>query len=571
VCKSGYKGENCDVSLLGELSGEQDGEFAADLSLIFANMKFIGEEFDDEKFASSSATNGESQVSHTEIPLTTNFVFAEKSLNHSATENSTLKPFNTLSTTEEVFTFHPLFTTTSKSNESELNVVTTTEQNLLFISTESTLSHVTTTEFYSQNPNNVLVTSTEKIISTLANSMERQTDKASSSSDVSTIRSTTHEVFTFHPLITTSLKSNETQVNLPLTTEFSSVTYHDTFTEVSSFPISNSSEISSYTNQFSDSMSSGSSSTTIGSVSVTQEFTASPQLTEIFEDSTTVASTDKFSKSTQNSWLTSTATNEEVSAFYTKAANEMSTELYHATDGVIHNSSLSTEKPEIETAVVPSVDDELSDDKVTTENSLNSNEVEDSTELNFKSSTTEKSNHEKENSNEDDESNALVSDNEPTELASPSMNSHFLTSTEPSKDENKMFDDKNFESSATEESEARSDEKFSETDNELLHDRNESNVVDGTRKPRMRNFFYYYFITAIRANESRAREMNKTLEAEAQREHFMGLPGDRSCVEHQFSSVCFYVFVVANREAISRLFTRTNFYGHRKKKLQNYF
>lgn len=62
-------------------------------------------------------------------------------------------------------------------------------------------------------------------------------------------------------------------------------------------------------------------------------------------------------------------------------------------------------------------------------------------------------------------------------------------------------------------------------ENKFLQDRNESKIVK--RKQRLRHFFYYYFITAIKANESRAKDMNQTNEQETN-EHFMGLPGDQS-------------------------------------------
>lgn len=95
--------------------------------------------------------------------------------------------------------------------------------------------------------------------------------------------------------------------------------------------------------------------------------------------------------------------------------------------------------------------------------------------------------------------------------------------------------------SSAEESKSSSESsqnELSTNDYELLHDRNESIVSNATRKPRLRNFFHYYFITAIKANESRARELNRTLEEEeAKQQSFLG-PGDQeSCVEHQNSSV----------------------------------
>lgn len=60
-----------------------------------------------------------------------------------------------------------------------------------------------------------------------------------------------------------------------------------------------------------------------------------------------------------------------------------------------------------------------------------------------------------------------------------------------------------------------------------FNDRNESKVANDSRKPRLRNFFYYYFLTAIRVNESRERELNRTFE-EAGHDRLWGLPGDRS-------------------------------------------
>lgn len=60
-----------------------------------------------------------------------------------------------------------------------------------------------------------------------------------------------------------------------------------------------------------------------------------------------------------------------------------------------------------------------------------------------------------------------------------------------------------------------------------FNDRNESKVVNDSRKPRLRNFFYYYFLTAIRVNDSRERELNRTYE-EAEHDRILGLPGDPS-------------------------------------------
>lgn len=68
-----------------------------------------------------------------------------------------------------------------------------------------------------------------------------------------------------------------------------------------------------------------------------------------------------------------------------------------------------------------------------------------------------------------------------------------------------------------------------------FNDRNESKVANDSRKPRLRNFFYYYFLTAIRVNESRERELNRTFE-EAGHDRLWGLPGDPISVAHHFFS-----------------------------------
>lgn len=70
---------------------------------------------------------------------------------------------------------------------------------------------------------------------------------------------------------------------------------------------------------------------------------------------------------------------------------------------------------------------------------------------------------------------------------------------------------------------------------EFFNDRNETRLVNVSRKHRMRNFFYYYFITAAKSNST---DVNRTIiigekdeiedENEKNQEKFLGLPGDRS-------------------------------------------
>lgn len=87
-------------------------------------------------------------------------------------------------------------------------------------------------------------------------------------------------------------------------------------------------------------------------------------------------------------------------------------------------------------------------------------------------------------------------------------------------------------------------DSYTQTDSSRLDDRNESEDSNETSTTQMKAFLFHSIISVLKANESLEREFNMTLAAELEkREHFMGLPGERSCIEDQ-------VFVRTGRDAI---------------------
>jgi hypothetical protein len=48
-----------------------------------------------------------------------------------------------------------------------------------------------------------------------------------------------------------------------------------------------------------------------------------------------------------------------------------------------------------------------------------------------------------------------------------------------------------------------------------------------------KTYLYYYFITAIKTNESSVKEFDNSTEVEGEQSMFLGIPGEQSCVVHQ--------------------------------------
>ena len=316
-----------------------------------------------------------------------------------------------------------------------------------------------------------------------------------------TIKATTEEVFTFHPLITTQNYSF-----------VASTERHNDGTRTSTA----SSEINL------------TSSSTLISVVTTQ-------------------------KSNNDVTNVQTVLSSETTSFESTTQPTVTNFLPDNTKNVL---SSPTEQPESTSQRRPSSDNEPI---VTTKKSLNSNEIDDDKADNedkkvMSEAPVEVTEHEQSVDNIENifftESNPTINDvHESTQSV---LITHLLTTVSSSKTTNvdrnaiestsvdpkqfseSMLDvDKSTETSShvtqTEKSLSLNDESIINYD--LLNDPINSQASNSTRKIRLRNFFYYYFINAFKANESRARETNKTFEGhndEARNESFLGLPGDQS-------------------------------------------
>lgn len=499
VCKSGFKGSNCDVSLIGELTSEE-GEFKSDCLFNYTNIKLYGKESGNENIATTSQSleTDEAFSGFT----TENFIATTLNAFNQISENVTSTSSVIKTTTEEIFSFAPLHSTTANFRESEINITTKPELDSQKI-----------------NSSTIIFTSTEnpdKIDSTSISTNMFNTSTVASLTSTEKVFIPTLEIFTFLPLETSTQVSLE---NISKTTEFHFVT-------------SQSNENTTYVN--SEFLSTDKPENKSTTPSTSTEI-ANHQLTATYESLTSVSTHTFVPLASSTSSSRAVTTDESNIAEETSVGDETSL-------------NVPTSKPD---EIVTTIDDDLN---LTTTKSLGSNEV-DETDLDENSSaTTEKSTHEIEQIDDPDSENVnkLVTEKPDIEDSTSMLSdddlyskaiddSLFLPSTESSLITNDSSSDIN-ESEVSDMTTERSD-KFTTSNDDLLEsssDRNELTFANISRKPKFRNFFYYYFITAIKANETRVREINKTIEAG--KEHFLGLPGDQSCVEHQNLLLQFVLF-----------------------------
>lgn len=426
VCKTGYKGSNCDVSLVGELTSEE-GEFISWFPLNFTNIKLYGEEMNFITLQSTAITpesveTDQNTIKENPLPVLDIKIAATSTvpsfINNLATEiiiEATTSQSTLLSTSSSAkesitdstpFTFHPLATTTQLSNQLDVNVKVTTEN---AISTSPSLQEDKTdssfstggltsstppsaTSFFSDNPNNVLIVST-------TNSLE-----TSDLSNYDFIATTVKPVDENDVEIADSIQSGSKKT---------STEEHDNENE------SNDNTVNEVATEAGD-----------------LDFPAS-----------TISDVTEASVDDHSSFSTSLSNNSDV--------------------------TLSTKGPQMISSTIS--EEETGYDK--------------------QRSTTATS-------------NPTVSDTIPTEA----------------------------QSNNPDESQEDDIAKFI---HELLYDRNDTQVVNISRKHRMRNFFYYYFITAIKNYDSNSSDVNRTIvireeklaeaedEERKKQEKFLGLPGDR--------------------------------------------
>lgn len=169
--------------MLGELSSEEEGELQSSFPLNYTNI-----EIDAKADESKLSTELISRIAPSGVPPTINYSYT-KSVNEQTTEHENftfhhLHGSTVNSATEEVFTFHPLLTTARHNSGNDLvteaTVQTSSSTRKIEIATstlfESRTEASTFTDFFSENPKNVLLTSTEAPISTIVSS---QTDNES--------------------------------------------------------------------------------------------------------------------------------------------------------------------------------------------------------------------------------------------------------------------------------------------------------------------------------------------------------------------------------------------------------
>lgn len=481
------------------------------------------------------------------------------------TETSTLKP----STTDEIFTFHPIGTTTQmvheasktsssvfhkdSSTNSPLITDTTlglnsensgnpgilTTENSMSLTTENlmilTTSNSTTlsqenfdlkSEVFTSNLNPNLQTFTSTLVPNSQSSGTTLNSEAKTNS-FATISTTTEEPFTFHPIGTTTKLSDPNQ-NVPST-------FGNLLTSTESLMTS----------------------------------------TKSFETTTNLP-TKSFSK-TVTIDVDSQSTNTEPSSLNPS----LSTDFYSENPKNILR--VTTEKADSTLKFLP-VDDDLNDPViVTTESLIDLNEIVDETkEYEHKKGTTVENNEdEMENEQKDETGNQMITeesgfDHEVSSLKSDlvptSTKANLVSKIEGTSETSTTLITENSVTSVTELSTHQTFETFtkiadektdltstetsvtssqnvdfdSTVDGELLYDRNGSEVSNTTRKPKFKNFFYYYFIASMKANESRAKETNLTDEVAGSQAMFMGIPGEQSCVLHLKSNslpVLFEFFV----------------------------
>lgn len=551
-------------------------------------MKFYGKVFDNEKIASTESMNvdGTVHVTQSAFSLTTAVsVVTENSsdLSRSEPEVLNLHSVNTTmrTTTEEVFSFLPLETTTQKS--SDLSAVTV-ENSFLTSNIYKPIDFTTTIEspkidllILTQNVNTTSQYLNESLITTTANQFTKPT-------------TTTEEVFTFIALVTTTTHKPEDVVissatesprvdftNNPTTTDFFSEnpknvlltsteniasTVHNYVTTIdhsSTRPIEIKDELFNGTSKASTEFPFIANASSDG-LTLNPVFTTTP--TTIGNISEHPSFESSVTSQTEASFLSTTdgKTNKNETNY------DMTTVM--STNDLLITEYLSTKTVTESNESI--MDKDLKEPASTTEKPLDSNEIDETIKSELKTSTLKPAQASSNDSNDDtenDESNVLATEDievatnrlvNDDDLSTRSiLVSMLMTSTESNliptstrntnteivkkSSESQETDEKNFTVTSITQSEntSQANDHNSSVENDYLHDRNDSSSVNSTRKPRLRNFFYYYFITAIKANESRARELNKTLEEEeiAKQEFFLGLPGDQSSVEHQISTV----------------------------------
>lgn len=478
VCKSGFKGENCDISLVGELTGQEEGEleFVSILALIPTNTKLYGKEYENDNFTTISNQDVRDLMPKSPINETTygNRTDFSKTATSPMEEVFTFHPLagitfetkigETLRTTsEEVFSFHPLLTTPEMS-VSNVTETTTTKIPTSSIPKEQTSMSQTTTEtaftdFFSENPKNVLITSTERLPTSVTQP---------------------------EPLLTPEvpIDSNETKGD----EDISNVNDDLALSHPNSSKSSESPE-----NESGQSFDKNENNLPL----------------DLPHNETSSDEDDKISSTASvfiSILITSTQSN-TVSVFGEKFA-------YTTSTGTFSSINQSYTGPFGEDSLVASTNQTFVNE--------NSNRTKSSNPGNSPNATSS-------NSNSDESSDESKADKQ-----LPS-NSSSVISTSTSSDDSEEIDNSL----------------------EIGFFFNHNKTGNSTkRRPRLRNFFYYYFITAIRANETRAKEQNQTAEKEKQ-EHFLGMPGDPSCVEHQTSAL--FSSVDTGRDAILHNHLITNF------------
>jgi hypothetical protein len=400
----------------------------------------------------------------------------------------------------------------------------------------------------------------------------------------STISTTTEEIFTFHPLDTTTQKVQITSEN-SLKVDESNTT--GSLLE-NSTPIFNSNterieKISSvgaenYTEKVMINSADNSAFDSSTTDSIEETFTTT--LRSIFESLTSTKSFEKDGKSNDSVSSDSSENVEyESNSCIETSTQSVSTDFFSESPKNVLLTS--TEKVEL-TSKILSID-ESSDETTATEGSIDLNDVDDETKgHDHKKGTTV---HQKDDDDFENEQKVNEQENqiihESTEMSIEpfytksgfDITKHLtIFTTESNQDsENNVFEltatsqtERTFTSFSTEKQSSEKSTKSvfeistkvdmysTETsngptvlvntqnyDNEIMTDddelmNNATEISNATRKPKFKNFFYYYFITSIKANESRVKEIkNSTEELEGDPASFMGIPGEQSCEAHQ--------------------------------------